>query len=211
MIFEQIPVGGDRNLAYLIGDEESKEAAVIDPAYAPELLIRLAEGFGLTIKYIINTHDHYDHSGGNHIVQKATGAKVAAHASDNPEVPLNDGDVLTLGELELKVIHTPGHTQDSICILAENKLCTGDTLFVGKVGGTDYGEGAHMEYESLHNKLMTLPDNTEVYPGHDVGGKPVSTIKEERETNPFIQQKSFHDFIHLKRHWPQYKREHGIP
>jgi glyoxylase-like metal-dependent hydrolase (beta-lactamase superfamily II) len=89
-------------------------------------------------------------------------------------------------------------------------LITGDTLFVGKVGGTDLGDGARREYDSLHNKLMTLPDHIEVWPGHNFGSAPSSTIGNERRTNPFLQQKSFEDFVHLKAHWIQYKREHGL-
>ena len=211
MIFEQIPVGGDRNYAYLIGDEDSKKAAVVDPAYTPEKILRRAANLGLSIEYIINTHGHFDHTNGNQTIQEATGATIAAHPSNNPERPLNDTDSLYLGGTELHIIYTPGHTADSICILADNKLCTGDTLFVGKVGGTDYGYSAHQEYDSLHQKIMTLPDNVEVYPGHNYGLKPSSTIKEEREHNPFLLQKSFTDFVHLKKNWLQYKKEHGIP
>ena len=211
MIFEQIPVGGDRNYAYLIGDEDSKKAAVVDPAYTPEKILRRAANLGLSIEYIINTHGHFDHTNGNQTIQEATGATIAAHPSNNPERPLNDTDSLYLGGTELHIIYTPGHTADSICILADNKLCTGDTLFVGKVGGTDYGYSARQEYDSLHQKIMTLPDNVEVYPGHNYGLKPSSTIKEEREHNPFLLQKSFTDFVHLKKNWLQYKKEHGIP
>ena len=91
------------------------------------------------------------------------------------------------------------------------KLITGDTLFVGKVGGTDYGEEARREYESLHRKLLTLPAETEVWPGHDVGVAPSSTIGHERRTNPFLLRRSFDEFVELKCSWLEYKREHGIP
>ena len=95
-------------------------------------------------------------------------------------------------------------------VLPRLMFITGDILFVGKVGGTDLGDGARREYDSLHNKLMTLPDHIEVWPGHDFGTAPSSTIGNERRTNPFLQQKSFEDFVHLKAHWIQYKREHGL-
>ncbi len=121
-----------------------------------------------------------------------------------------DGDTLRLGTMTLTFIHTPGHTDDSICVLGGNKLVTGDTLFVGKVGGTDYGAGAFKEYESLHNKLMTLDDGVEVYPGHDYGVKPSSTIGHERRTNPFLLRDSFESFLDLKMNWLEYKKEHGI-
>jgi glyoxylase-like metal-dependent hydrolase (beta-lactamase superfamily II) len=211
MIFEQVKCGGDRNFAYIIGDEESKEAALVDPAYGVDELLARVNELGLEVKYIVNTHGHGDHRGGNADVQAATDAKVVAHTSAGyADEPVNDGDVLNLGALELKVIHTPGHTEDGICVLAEDKLCTGDTLFVGKVGGTGFGDDAQQEYDSLHNKLMTLDDGVSVWPGHDYGVAPSSTIANEKETNPFILRPDLEAFVDLKKNWLQYKAEHGI-
>lgn len=210
MIFEQIKIGGDRNFAYLFGDEKSKLAAVVDPAFHPEKLLELAEKHGLKIKYAVNTHAHYDHSNGNDYIIKRTGARLVGYALRKPAMSIGDGDELSLGELKIKVVHTPGHTTDSICILADNKLMTGDTLFVGKVGGTGYGQDARQEYDSLHNKLMVLPDNVEVYPGHDYGVAPMSTIGNEKKTNPFLLRDSFEAFLELKKNWLEYKRIHGI-
>lgn len=211
MIFEQIRIGGDRNFAYLIGDEQSGEAAVVDASYdTDDVLARLAR-HSLTLKYIISTHDHYDHTDGNARMRKATGAQIAMHASAHThDVPLHDGDVLKVGDVEITILHTPGHTDDCICLLFDNKVLTGDTLFVGKVGGTGFGDDARAEYDSLHNKLMTLDDAIEVYPGHDYGSQPSSTIGHERTTNPFIIQESFDAFVDLKRNWRQYKRDHNI-
>ena len=137
-----------------------------------------------------------------------TGAKLAAYKSG--DVPLEDGGVLTLGGLDLTIIHTPGHTSDGICIVVEDVILTGDTLFVGKVGGTDYGTGARAEYESLHKKILTLPDNLRVFPGHDYGVRPQSTLGREKQENPFILRKDFNDFLDLKKNWLAYKKEHGI-
>ncbi len=209
MIFEQIPTSGDRTFSYLIGDEASKEGALIDPGYDAEKLLEHVKRAGLKLKYVINTHSHYDHTGANEPVLRATGAELAAFGRG--DVPLRDGSVLRLGELELKILHTPGHTPDSICILAGDVLVTGDTLFVGKVGGTDYGEGARAQYESLHKKILTLPPETRIFPGHDVGLSPSSTVGREKENNPFLRRRSFEDFVELKRNWLAYKREHGIP
>jgi glyoxylase-like metal-dependent hydrolase (beta-lactamase superfamily II) len=115
-----------------------------------------------------------------------------------------------VGTLKVQIIHTPGHTPCSICLLVKDKLITGDTLFVGKVGGTRTKEDAREEFESL-KKLMTLPKNTFVYPGHDVGVKPFSTIEEEQNTNPFIKRlNSFEDFFYLKNNWAAYKLKHNI-
>jgi glyoxylase-like metal-dependent hydrolase (beta-lactamase superfamily II) len=119
-------------------------------------------------------------------------------------------DHFPLGNLEIQILHTPGHTNDGICIYIEDTVFTGDTLFVGKVGGTDLGPGAKAEYDSLHQKLFALPDNTRVFPGHDYGTAPESTIAHERETNPFFLQPDFEAFVHLKRNWEAYKKAHGI-
>lgn len=211
MMLEQIRAGGDRNFAYLIADEDSGEAAVVDPACGGEEIVRLAVEKGLSVRYLINTHGHYDHTGDNALVADRTGASVAGYGVGAPGIDLRDGDVLTLGDLELRVIHTPGHTRDSICILAGGRaVFTGDTLFVGKVGGTGFGEDARQEYDSLHMKLMTLPDDVVVYPGHDYGVRPFSTIGDEKRTNPFILRDGFESFVDLKRNWKAYKREHGI-
>jgi len=211
MLFEQIRTGGDRNFAYLIGDEDSREAALVDPANDPGACVAAAEQRGLKVKYVINTHGHYDHIDGNEAVRRRTGAKVAAHESarHGHDIGVKDGEVLRLGKLKVRVLHTPGHTGDAICVLAEGKLMTGDTLFVGKVGGTDFGAGARREFESLE-RLMELPEETEVYPGHDYGVAPSSTIGHERETNPFLLRRDFRDFVHLKEHWAEYKAKHGI-
>ena len=212
MIFKQLNAGGDRNFSYIIADEKSKEAAVIDPGLPLSEVTRFLTGKGLKLKYIINTHDHYDHMGGNKVLAETTGAKIAMHESaySAHDIDLKDGDVLNLGTTPLRIIHTPGHTSDSICIYAGNELVTGDTLFVGKVGGTGYGQDARNEYNSLHDKLMTLPSETGVWPGHDYGVLPSSTIGDELRENPFILCENFDAFVDLKRNWLEYKRKHGI-
>jgi len=212
MFFKQIPSGGDRNFSYLIADESTHEAACVDPGSAPFKELKMIEDEKLKLLTIINTHDHFDHTEGNVFLANKTGAKVAMHESAHSphSIPLKDGDVLKVGSVELRIIHTPGHTRDSICILAGNDLLTGDTLFVGKVGGTGYGQDAKDEYDSLHQKLMTLPPDTRIWPGHDYGVRPSSTIGEELEQNPFILRDSFDSFLELKKNWTEYKRIHGI-
>jgi hydroxyacylglutathione hydrolase len=212
LIFQQIQAGGDRNFGYLIGDEDSKLAAVVDVSYLPEEFIIIASQHKLKIVYVISTHDHGDHTYGNAEIKERVGAKIVMYklAPDKADILVDDGDVLKLGELELKIIYTPGHTLDCICILVDNKLLTGDTLFVGKVGGTNNDKFARIEYDSLLEKLMTLDDSIEVYPGHDYGIAPTSTIGNERETNPFLLRKDFKEFKWLKDNWAAYKLEHGI-
>jgi hydroxyacylglutathione hydrolase len=211
MIFEQIPTGGDRNFAYLIGDEATRRAAVIDPANDPAGVLARVETLGLEVRFVINTHGHFDHAGGNETVLKRTRARLVTGGPGG----IGDGETLSLGAVELVFLHTPGHSADSLCVLAREpgapgKLVTGDTLFVGKVGGTDYEAGARAEYDSLHRKLLVLPDETEVWPGHDVGVAPSSTIGNERRTNPFLLCPGPAEFIALKRNWLEYKRTHGI-
>jgi len=213
MIFEQIQIDGDRNFAYIIGDDESKLGVVIDPAYNQDDILKKIRDHGLTISYIICTHSHYDHVGGNAYMKEKTNAHVVIHQSAGASMGdkfVVDNEELSIGSLTLKFIHTPGHTIDCMCILAENKLITGDTLFVGKIGGTYSRDAAEAQYHSLHDKLMTLPGDIEVYPGHDVGVKPCSTIGYEKTHNPFILQKSFENFFYLKQHWAEYKERHGI-
>jgi glyoxylase-like metal-dependent hydrolase (beta-lactamase superfamily II) len=211
MIFEQIPVGGDRNFAYLIGDEGTRQAAVVDPAFKPEKVLERATAGNLRIVYLINTHGHYDHADGNGVILARTKARLLAGGSGG----VADGEKVSLGTVELTILHTPGHSTDSICVLAvepgrPGKLITGDTLFVGKVGGTGFGDDAQAEYDSLHMRLMVLPEDTEVWPGHDVGVAPSSTIGHEKRTNPFLLRETFEDFVDLKRNWLEYKKKHGI-
>ena len=212
MIFEQLRAGGDRNFTYLIADEASGEAAVIDPGFAVDDILGLLDRHGLTLKYVINTHDHIDHTLGNAKMRIQTGAQIAMHENSRSyrDVELRDGDTLMLGEVPLRIIHTPGHTADGICIHAGNELVTGDTLFVGKVGGTGFSHDAREEYDSLHDKLMILPPETRVWPGHDYGVRPTSTIGDELRENPFLLRDSFDSFVELKKNWLAYKKEHGI-
>jgi glyoxylase-like metal-dependent hydrolase (beta-lactamase superfamily II) len=212
MILEQIPVGGDRNFAYVVGCEIESVGAIFDPSFAPERVVEAARRHGLAVRYIVNTHGHDDHTNGNDSARALTGAKVVAHADSGawPDVAVGDGDSLPLGSLTMTFIHTPGHTPDSMSILIGDALITGDTLFVGKVGGTGIEADARQEYDSLHAKLMTLRDEVRVYPGHDYGVRPSSTIAEERRTNPFLLQPDFAAFLELKRTWAEYKRRHGI-
>jgi glyoxylase-like metal-dependent hydrolase (beta-lactamase superfamily II) len=209
---KQFQTGGDRNFGYLIADESTKKAAVVDASYSPESIVEFARANGYRIEYVFSTHDHFDHTNGNAVMEALVDKKALLLGSIDPVtgIAVEDNARFPLGDLEIVILHTPGHTTDAICILVGDALLTGDTLFVGKVGGTDLGDGARAEYESLHQKLLTLPDDTRVFPGHDVGISPESTIAHERETNPFLLQPDFEAFVDLKRNWAAYKKEHGI-
>jgi hydroxyacylglutathione hydrolase len=213
MLVKQFRTGGDRNFGYLAADDETGEALIVDPSFSPRMIADFAAERRFTVRSVFVTHDHYDHSNGSRQIERLTGVRPLSFGDTDPVTgtEVRDGARFTLGHLDVTIIHTPGHTHDSICVLVGDALFTGDTLFVGKVGGTDFGEGARLEYESLHGKLMALPDETRIFPGHDYGLAPESTIGGERAKNPFLIQPDFDAFVLLKRNWEAYKKEHGIP
>ncbi len=212
MYLKQFRTGGDRNFGYLAADELSRQAFIVDPSNDPSMIVDHADKEGFSISYIFCTHGHYDHTNGNDEIAELTGRTPLLYGEICPEtgITVEDRALFPLGEMEIRIIHTPGHTPDSICLYAGDALFTGDTLFVGKVGGTDLGQQAHEEYHSLHEKLMILPENTRVFPGHDYGTAPQSTIGEEKKTNPFLTQPDLDSFIDLKKNWAAYKKKHGI-
>lgn len=198
MFFKQIQQHSD-NFSYIIADESTKEAVVVDSSFNAEEIIKIIKSQKLKLKYIINTHGHSDHTAGNAELVSIFGAKILAHKQSKIpyDIPLEDNEVFSMGRISIKILYTSGHTLDSICLLVNNqKLLTGDTLFVGECGRTDFvGGNSKSMYESLFNKLLTLDDNVEVYPGHDYGPKPTSTIGYEKKTNYTLQPRSLKDFM----------------
>ena len=212
MIFHQIPSGGDRNFGYLAACEDTRKGVIIDPSPDSRPCAVKAEALNLDIVYVINSHSHYDHASGNSYFKERYGAGIVTHELDaSGDIRVGDGQIISAGALDLSFIHTPGHTDDCMCILIGRELVTGDTLFVGKVGGTYSPTDARKEFGSL-KKLMQLDDDIRVWPGHDYGIRPHSTIGEERKTNPFILRlHDFQEFLWLKDNWLAYKQEHHIP
>ena len=202
MFFRQVEQYGD-NFSYIVGDEATREAAVVDSSFNAEELLRVLKAEGFALKYIISTHGHSDHTAGNSDLHSALGGQIVAYALSRVHagVKVEDGDVLHVGSVELKVIYTPGHTEDSICLLVDGKkLLTGDTLFVGECGRTDLpGGNAIGMYDSLFNKLLKLGDDVEVYPGHDYGATSSSTIGLERRTNYVLEPRSVAEFVAFMR------------
>jgi hydroxyacylglutathione hydrolase len=209
MIHKIFPVGPLQCNCSVIGDEKTHEAMVIDPGDEIEGILEILRQEKLTLKQIVITHAHIDHVGGAMKLKAATGAPILMNQNDHALLKMLDmqaawigmrppgdvqvdeaigqGRVLKIGEIASNVIHTPGHTEGSICLYfpTEKKLIAGDTLFAGSIGRTDLPGGSMDKImRSLHTQVLALPDETEVVPGHG----PSTTIGEERETNPFLQK-----------------------
>ncbi len=210
MIVKQYEVGNFAVFCYLIGDEDTKEGLFIDPADETDKLISEAKSHGLEkIKYIVNTHSHVDHVMGNAAMVKKTGAKIIIHEEDardllripsylldmfkatpspTADILVKERDVIQVGKVGLKVIHTPGHSPGGMSLYIDGMVFTGDSLFVGAVGRTDFPGSSWEELEtSIRNKLYTLPGETVVFPGHNYGPAPTSTIEYEKRHNPFVR------------------------
>jgi glyoxylase-like metal-dependent hydrolase (beta-lactamase superfamily II) len=209
MVIKQYEVGNFNVFCYLLGDEEAQEGLLIDPADDADWLLSEAESYGLRIKTIVNTHGHVDHVMGNQEIVRRTMARIVIHEKDavrlrqppsyllemfhaTPSPPadllVKHGDVIQVGHMDLQVIHTPGHTTGGMCLYQEGMVFTGDTLFVGSVGRTDFPGSSWEELESsIRNKVYVLPENTVVYPGHNYGPTPTSTIQYEKHNNPFVR------------------------
>jgi hydroxyacylglutathione hydrolase len=209
MFLKQMQVGNMAVFAYLLGDTSTGEALVIDPAANIDEIIAQADQNKVKIQYIVNTHGHVDHIAGNLDMKNKTGAKIIIHESDaemltstpamilkmfgakqspTADRTVQDGDILSVGGISLKVLHTPGHSPGSMSLYTEGYVFTGDTLFVGGVGRTDLpGGSGQVMARSIQQKLCTLPDDTMVMPGHNYGGAPTSTIGREKTSNPFLR------------------------
>ena len=186
MIVRQLRVGSMDVFTYILGCEATREALVIDPGGEVDRIIEEARREGLQIKYILNTHGHWDHTAGNDRLKLLTGASTVRHKQEpGPDIDilLVDEKPFQLGEIVFTVFHTPGHTPGGVCLYAEGQLFTGDTLFVGDSGRTDLPGGHRPTLGSSIRRLMELPDETIVWPGHDYGPTTNSTIGWEKRHN----------------------------
>jgi hydroxyacylglutathione hydrolase len=191
MIVIQLPVGSMDVFCYIIGSEKTRDAIVIDPGGDADLIASKAKEERLNIKYIFNTHHHFDHTDGNAELKKLTGAKIVMHALEDDfmrgagkaDVRLTEEKTFKVGDIMLQIFHTPGHSPGGLCLYAEGHLFTGDTLFVGDSGRTDLAGGHRPTLGASIRMLMKLPDDTIVWPGHDYGITPSSTIGNEKRTN----------------------------
>jgi glyoxylase-like metal-dependent hydrolase (beta-lactamase superfamily II) len=208
MEIKQLRLAKMATFCYLIGDRASGTCALIDPAFETDRILETVAEHDYRVSHIINTHAHSDHTAGNGAIKAATDAKIYIHEQDagrlvkllnrtfsrllggkgspKPDVLLKDNDNIPIGHSRLRVLHTPGHTPGGICLYFEGHVFTGDTLFVGAVGRTDLpGGSAKTLLTSIHAKIYSLPGDTMVWPGHDYGPFPSSTVRQEKDTNPF--------------------------
>lgn len=206
MIIETLVVGPIQANCFILGHEETREAAVIDPGDEAQRILAALGKHNLTLKTIINTHGHFDHVGGNKALKAATGAPILIHGGDAPMLAhladsaavwgmrvedspapdriLEDGDEIGFGAVTLKVIHTPGHSPGGISLFTPGHLFVGDTLFAGSIGRTDFPGGDYgLLIDSVRSRLFMLGDDVRVYPGHG----PATTLGRERQFNPFFQ------------------------
>ncbi len=209
MLLIRLIVGPLQVNCFILADENTKDAVVIDPGDDGQDIMKVIRDKGLKVKYIVNTHAHFDHVGANKVIKEATGAELLLHEADAsvlatvssqsrsfgmnpvmsppPDRLLKHGDIITAGEVSLKVLHTPGHTPGGISLLEQGMVFTGDSLFAGSIGRTDFPGGDLMTLlRSIKTNLMVLPDDTKVFCGHG----PASTIGAERLENPFLNQES---------------------
>jgi glyoxylase-like metal-dependent hydrolase (beta-lactamase superfamily II) len=214
LYFKQIEMGPMQNFVYLIGSAETRKVAVVDAAWEVDEILRIAAKDEVEITHAFVTHTHPDHVGGqfagidiegvSELLSKCK-AKVVVHKAEaeflkalSPSdlIKAESGDKIAVGSIEIQLLHTPGHTPGSQCFLIDDRIVSGDTLFIGSCGRVDLpGSNPEQMYYSLTQKLMALPDDTILFPGHNYSSKPNSTLREEKQSNPYFQFHSLKQFL----------------
>ena len=195
---DQIRVGPMANFVYLLVETSSREALVVDSGWETRPIVDAVKQERAEVKYVVATHEHFDHTSTVGELAELLDARVVAHAKSPVEhsLSVDDGQKLALGNGSVKILHTPGHTEDSICLYDGTEVFTGDTLFIGTIGRFDASSASSM-YNSLHSVLLRLPEETIVYPGHDYGDSPYRSLGEEKLTNPFLMSENLRSFLSI--------------
>ena len=200
MIVHQIPVGSMQNFTYVVEDEETSDAIIIDPSWDLDEIMRTIQKNNLKVKYIVNTHHHFDHTIGNDTMKTQTGAPIVQYKDSTikHDLEVSDGEKIKFGNSELTVVHTPGHSKDSMCLVGDGKIFSGDTLFVGTCGRVDLPGGDARElYHSLVNILRKMDDDLLMYPGHNYGSTPTSTLGMQKKMNYVMQPRTEAEFLEI--------------
>ena len=214
LYFKQVELGPMQNFVYLIGSHDTRKVAVVDAAWEIDEILRLASADDMEITHAFVTHTHPDHVGGEFAGMRIEGvtellnrckAKVVVHKTEaeflrtlsaSDIIQTESGDKIDVGGIEIKLLHTPGHTPGSQCFLVDGRIVSGDTLFIGSCGRVDLpGSSPEQMYYSLTEKLMALPDETVLFPGHNYSPRPTSTMGDEKRTNPYLQFYSLKHFL----------------
>ena len=198
MLLEQFNLGPYQNFTYLVAEREGGEGVVIDPSFGIDPVLAAIDERRVKVRFILNTHSHPDHIAGNQDVKSRTGARIVAHenARIGQDESVREGSVVESGGLKFRIVHTPGHTPDSVLFLFEGHVATGDTLFVGECGRVDLpgGDPAQM-FHSLLERVVRLDDALVVLPGHDYGISPTSTIGREKAENYTLKARTLDEFL----------------
>ena len=200
MKVHQIQVGNMQNFSYIVEDEDTNDAIIIDPSWELIELEMIIKKNNLNIKYIVNTHHHFDHTLGNEAMVESTKAPIIQHESSElkHDITVKDGDFIEFGNSKLKVLHTPGHSQDSICLIGDGKIFSGDTLFVGNCGRIDLPGGSAKDlYHSIFDVLYNLDESLIMYSGHNYGNFEISTLGQEKITNHIMQKRTEQQFVDM--------------
>ncbi|WP_100182574.1 hydroxyacylglutathione hydrolase family protein [Candidatus Nitrosotenuis aquarius] len=200
MIVHQIPVGSMQNFTYVLEDESTSEGIIIDPSWDLDEIMRIVQKNNIKVKYIVNTHHHFDHTIGNDTIKNETGAPILQYKTSTikHDLEVSDGDKIKFGSSELTVVHTPGHSKDSMCLVGDGKIFSGDTLFVGTCGRVDLPGGDARElYHSIVNILRKMDDNLVMYPGHNYGSAPTSTLGTQKKMNFVMQPRTEAEFLEI--------------
>ena len=200
MKVHQIQVGNMQNFTYVVEDEITNQGIIIDPYWDLDQIEKIIKRNNLKIKYIVNTHHHFDHTLGNEGMKELTNAKIVQHEESElkHDVTVKDGDIIEFGDSKLAVLHTPGHSKDSMCLIGEGLFFSGDTLFVGNCGRIDLPGGSAKDlYHSLFDVIYSLNDDLVLYSGHNYGHSSSSTIGQEKITNPVMQKRTEQEFVDM--------------